>query len=335
MKMNIVKLAELAGVSTSTVSRALKNNPVIKQETRDRIQSLAKQHNFSVNTAGSRLRTQKTNVVGVILNLTDNTAQSISDPFLLKVVGDLNEALNEQGYELLLSNSHMATSDWYNYFIQSSRVDGLIVIGQGKSSVEVDNLAAHNAPLVVWGDPLTQSNYPIVGSNNELGGYLATQHLISGGAKRVLFLGDAEHAEMTQRYKGYQRALTEASLPHDPELVVPIDITSNSAYNKINELIRKQGLFFDAIVATSDMVALGAMKALKERYINIPGEVGIVGFDDIVLAELLHPSLTTIKQDTKTASKLMVQQLLNQFNEQETASQLVDIELIKRSSTRA
>ena len=106
-KLTLADLAKLAGVSTSTASRALKDNPVIKKTTRNKIQALASKYNFSLNTAASRLRTQKTNVIAVILNLIDNTEQSISDPFLLKVVGDLNQALNNHGYELLLSNSFM------------------------------------------------------------------------------------------------------------------------------------------------------------------------------------------------------------------------------------
>ena len=123
-KLTLAKLADIAGVSTSTASRALKDNPLIKQETRSRIQALAKEHNFSINAAASRLRTQKTHVIAVILNLIDNTEQSTTDPFLLKLVGELNQALNAEGYELLLSNSFMASDDWANYFIRSQRADG-------------------------------------------------------------------------------------------------------------------------------------------------------------------------------------------------------------------
>jgi len=333
-KLTLAGLAKLAGVSTSTVSRALKDNPLIKKETRESLQALAKEHNFSLNRAASRLRTQKTNVVAVILNLIDDTDQSISDPFLLKVVGDLNQALNQNGYELLLSNSQMANDDWANYFISSSRADGIIVIGQGKSTTQVEKVAKSGAPLVVWGDPKAQSNYAVVGSNNDLGGYLATQHLIEGGCKRILFLGDPEHAEMSERHKGYSRALKEANLDDNKGLTIPCDITSKVAYEKIGEEILAKGLFFDGIVATSDMVALGALKALKERYINIPNDVCIIGFDDIAMAELFHPALTTIKQDTKSAAKIMVEQLLNQFNGQAAKSVVIDIELIKRKSTR-
>jgi DNA-binding LacI/PurR family transcriptional regulator len=334
-KLTLAGLAKLAGVSTSTVSRALKDNPLIKKETREKLQALAKEYNFSLNRAASRLRTQKTNVVAVILNLIDDTDQSISDPFLLKVVGDLNKALNQKGYELLLSNSQMAHGDWANYFISSSRADGIIVIGQGKGTVEIDKVAKSGAPLVVWGDPKTQSNYAVVGSNNDLGGYLATKHLVEGGCKRILFLGDPEHAEMSERFKGYNRALKEAKLDNNIDLVLSCDISSKVAYEQIGEAIIAKGLFFDGIVAISDMVALGALKALKERYINIPNDVSIVGFDDIAMAELFHPALTTIKQDTKSGAKIIVEQLLKQFNGQDAKSVVMDIELIKRKSTRS
>ena len=325
-------LARIAGVSTSTASRALNDNPVIKQSTRERIQALAKEHNFSINAAASRLRTQRTNVVAVILNLIEHTEQSINDPFLLKVVGDLNQALNDKGYELLLSNSFMATDDWYNYFINSRRADGLIVVGQGKSEQKAIDAAKAGAPLVVWGDPNSQSGYPIIGSNNRLGGKLATQHLIESGHKRLVFLGDTGHAEMGERYAGYVEAHNEAGLEHDTALIFPIDLTSQAAYNKINETILQHGLNFDGIVACSDMVALGALKALKERYIAIPGEVGIVGFDDSAMAELLHPALTTIRQNTREAASVMVTQLLNQLNGKPAFSEVIDIELIVRKS---
>lgn len=333
-KMTLAGLAKLASVSTSTVSRALNDNPLIKKETREYLQALAKEHNFSLNRAASRLRTQKTNVVAVILNLTDDTDQSISDPFLLKVVGDLNQVLNQHGYELLLSNSLMASNDWANYFISSSRADGIIVIGQGKSTANIEKVAKSGAPLVVWGDPNSTANYCVVGSNNELGGYVATQHLIDTGCKNIVFLGDPEHAEMSERHRGYRRALRENEISYNAALTLSCDITSKAAYEMIGQHILEQGLGFDGIVTTSDMVALGALKALKERYIGIPSDVSIIGFDDIAVAELLHPSLTTIKQDTKQAAVNMVEQLIAQLNNQIAKSTMLDIELITRHSSR-
>lgn len=333
-KLTLAGLAQLAGVSTSTASRALNDNPLIKKETRERLQALAAEHNFSLNKAASRLRTQKTNVVAVILNLTDTTEQSISDPFLLKVVGDLNQALNACGYEMLLSNSLMAKDNWNNYFIRSQRADGLIVVGQGKSTANIEQAQEEGAPIVVWGDPTTKADYPIVGSDNALGGYLATKKLISAGANKVMFLGDPEHAEMAQRYAGYKKALQEHDMPFLSELTLSIDITSQAAYQELNEYILINGLQFDGICAASDMVALGAMKALKERYINVPGDVSLVGFDDINMAELFHPALTTIAQNTREASKVMVQTLMQRLEGKEVRSEMINIQLIERNSTK-
>ena len=333
-KLTLADLAQLAGVSTSTASRALNNNPLIKKETREKLQALAAKHNFSLNRAASRLRTQKTNVVAVILNLTDTTEQSISDPFLLKVVADLNQALNAQGYEMLLSNSLMAPSNWANYFIKSQRADGLIIVGQGKSAQNIEQAAKELAPMVVWGDPTTASDYPIIGSDNELGGYLATNKLIASGANKIMFLGDPEHAEMAQRYNGYKRALAQQGLTWQPELTLAIDITSQAAYEQLTQYILTNGLVFDGIFAASDMVALGAMKAMKERYINIPGDVSLVGFDDIAMAELFHPALTTVAQNTKVAAKHMVATLMARLAGQPVESKMMDITLIERHSTR-
>lgn len=333
-KLTLSDLAKLAGVSTSTASRALKDNPIIKQQTRDKLQALAREHNFSLNAAASRLRTQRTQVVAVILNLIEHTEQSINDPFLLKVVGDLNQALNERGYELLLSNSFMATDDWATYFIGSSRADGLIVVGQGKDDQKMVSAAEAGAPIVVWGDPRSRKAYPVIGSDNRLGGYMATRHLLDEGHKRIAFLGDPEHAEMGERHKGYRKALDESGIDFDPSLTLSIDITSQAAYDKITQTLLQLGLHFDGIVACSDMVALGALKALKERYVSIPGDVAIVGYDDISMAEIFHPSLTTVRQNTREAAKIMVDELLKQFQGEAAQSHVIDTELIIRHSTR-
>jgi DNA-binding LacI/PurR family transcriptional regulator len=174
----------------------------------------------------------------------------------------------------------------------------------------------------------------VVGSDNKLGGYIATQHLINSGCKNIVFLGDPEHLELAERYKGYRQALSEAGGVLEDKLTLSIDITSTAAYEKISETILHHGLFFDGIVTSSDMVALGALKALKERYIGIPSEVAIVGFDDIAMAELFHPSLTTIRQNVKKAAEVMVNQLVLQFEGKPTHSTVIDIELIPRNSTR-
>ncbi|MFC3034698.1 LacI family DNA-binding transcriptional regulator [Pseudoalteromonas fenneropenaei] len=330
-KVTLADLAKLAGVSTSTASRALNNSPLIKQETREKIQELAKIHSFSLNAAASRLRLQKTNVIAVIINLDDETEQSIDDPFLLKVVSDINLAVNRQGYELLLSNSYMAGDDWHGYFISGRRADGIVVVGQGKQQHRIERAVEAGTPLVVWGDPKTACNYPIVGSDNFLGGKTATQHLLDRGARRLVFLGEPAHAELGERYRGFQAALADCASA-DAQLV-RIDITSQAAYQQINQMLRQDGLTFDGIFACSDMVALGAMKALKERYVSVPNDVRIVGFDNIAMADISHPSLTTIAQNTKQAAELLVAKLLAQLAGEQPSSEQVAIALMQRQSS--
>ncbi|MBQ4834980.1 LacI family DNA-binding transcriptional regulator [Pseudoalteromonas luteoviolacea] len=330
-KLKLADLAKLAGVSTSTASRALNDNPLIKKETRERVQKLAKEHNFSLNAAASRLRLQKTKVIAVLINLDSETEQSIDDPFLLKVVSDINLAVNRQGYELLLSNSFMAGTDWYGYFIDGRRADGVIVVGQGKQQALIDKAAKAGMPLVVWGDPKTDADYVVVGSDNFLGGELAAEHLIAKGSKNPMFLGDPAHAELSERYDGFCAGAERAGVTATQ--LLKIDITSQAAYDAINHKLRNDGLDFDGIFACSDMVALGAMKALKERYVSIPNDVQVVGFDDIAMADISFPSLTTIRQDTRQAGELLVKKLLAQLSGQKVSSSQLEIALIERQSS--
>ena len=186
---------------------------------------------------------------------------------------------------------------------------------------------------MVWGEPHTKADYPIIGGDNYAGGYMATKHLIESGSKRILFLGDPGHAEMEQRHKGYEDAHRDAGLTVSADYTKPIDITSTAAYECINDAIKQQGLYFDGLICVSDMVAFGAIKALKERYVGIPGDVRIIGYDDIMLAELMHPALTTVHQNVTMAAQLMVEQLLCQVNQQPVSSQVVETHLVKRLSS--
>ena len=333
-KLKLADLAKLAGVSTSTASRALNDSPLLKKETREHIQRLAREHNFSLNAAASRLRAQKTKVIAVLLNLDAYSEQSVDDPFLLKVVSDINLAVNKQGYELLLSNSYMAGKDWHGYFIDGRRADGLIVVGQGKQQERIEQAAAANTPLVVWGDPNIESNYAIVGSDNFHGGYVATSHLIERGARKLLFIGDPAHPELSERYRGFLACCEEAQQHHDiHHELLKIDITSDAAYAAINAHLLNQGLDFNGVFACSDMLALGAMKALKERYVSIPNDVRIVGFDDINMADISSPSLTTIAQNTQDAAALLVQKLIAQLEGESISSEQLAIELKHRQSS--
>lgn len=331
--MTLADIAQLANVSTSTASRALRNNPVIKQATRDLVQGIAKEHNFKVNVTASKLRTQKTNTIAVVVMLEQKSGQVISDPFLMEILGTIADELTKFGYDMLLTTTKTATHDWYSYYYESKRADGLIIIGQGEHDQRVESLANTNLPFVVWGTEVHKNRYTTIGSDNRKGGFLAVQHLIKQGCKRIAFLGDINHNEVEQRWLGYQDALKEANLTIENGLQIKTDFTSNDGYSKLRDhlLIEDQGI--DGIFAVSDAIALGACKYLFEQKIDVPNNIAIIGFDDIAMSEFCSPSLSTIKQNTAAGGRLLVKILLNKINQQPVKSQLLDVEVVQRQSS--
>lgn len=331
--MTLADIAKLANVSTSTASRALRNNPVIKQSTRDIVQCIANKHNFKVNVTASKLRTQKTNTIAVVVMLEQKSGQVISDPFLMEILGTIADELTKFGYDMLLTTTKTATHDWYSYYYESKRADGLIIIGQGEHDQRIELLANTNLPFVVWGTEVHKKTYTTIGSDNRKGGFLAVQHLIQQGCKRIAFLGDINHNEVEQRWFGYQDALKAANLTIENGLQIKTDFTANDGYSKLRDHLLIEDKSIDGIFAVSDAIALGASKYLFEQKIEVPHTIAIVGFDDIAMSEFCSPSLSTIRQNTAAGGRLLVKILLNKINQQPVKSQLLDVEVIQRQSS--
>jgi len=331
--MTLADIAKLANVSKSTASRALRNNPVIKQNTRELVQKIAEEHNFNVNVTASKLRTQKTNTIAVVVMLEKKSGQVISDPFLMEILGTIADELTKFGYDMLLTTTKTATHDWYSYYYESKRADGLIIIGQGEHDQRIELLASTDLPFVVWGTEIHKKNYTTIGSDNRKGGCLAVQHLIQQGCQRIVFLGDVNHSEVEQRWLGYQDALTEANIPIEHSLQIKADFTSNDGYAKLRDHLLIEDQSFDGIFAVSDAIALGASKYLFEHNISVPNEMAIVGFDDIAMSEFCSPSLSTVRQNTAAGGRLLVKILLKKINKQPVKSQLLDVEIVQRQSS--
>ncbi|WP_274052351.1 LacI family DNA-binding transcriptional regulator [Thalassomonas haliotis] len=329
----LADIAKMANVSQSTVSRALRNNPLVSQKTRDFVQQLAQEHNFSVNATASKLRTQKTHTIAVIVMFDQNTEQSISDPFLMKLLGTIADELTKFGYDMLLTTTKTATGDWNNYYFESRRADGLIIVGQGEHDPRIEALGSNDVPFVVWGTEFANKNYTTIGSDNRKGGYLAVKHLIDKGCKNIAFMGDIEHNELEQRWLGYLDACNEAGLEPDPALRIKTDLTSNDGYQQIKNFLEGQQQKIDAIFAVSDTIALGVMKYLHEQKIAIPKEIAIIGFDDIAMSAFSSPSLTTVRQNTTAAGELLVSKVLKKIEHKPIKSKLLEVELIVRQSS--
>lgn len=328
------QLADLAGVSVSTVSRALAGNPLINVKTRDRIAALAAEHNYQINENARNFRLQRTNVIAVVLMLDVKSEQHISDMFFLEMLGAIADALSAQNYDLLLA--HSPVDDVADIYI--SRVfrqsDGIIFIGQGNQHGKLNEIADLGNPMVVWGSNLTDRHYCTVGSDNVAGGYLATKHLLNLGRKNIVFMGDINMPEPRQRYEGYLQALKEKNIKADHSLQIDVPFEMSHASEAINQLLQ-QKISFDGAVCCSDLIALSAIAALTESGLSVPDDVAVVGYDDIALASYSSPSLTTVRQNIVQGGRVLVQKIMAQINGDKVADSVLKTELIVRRSSGA
>jgi DNA-binding LacI/PurR family transcriptional regulator len=329
---NIKDLAELAGVSTGTVSRALAGSELISKKTRERIQALADEHGFRPNIMARNLRIQRTGAIGVLIPLGHETGQHISDPFFITMLGLLADSLTERGYDLLLSRVIPTDSSWLSRYVDSGRVDGLIVIGQSDQAAALDAVAQRYRPLVVWGGHVDGQVHCSVGSDNRKGGDLATTHLIERGCQRIAFFGDPTALEISQRLDGCRDAMARAGLVDGPT-VLPAHLVAESAHPDIARFLGSVSERPQGIVAASDVIAMSTLRALSEYGLAVPGDVHVIGYDGLDICEQTVPRLSTISQDLTTGAHHLVDMLLRRIAGEDTQSVVMEPKLIVRMSS--
>ena len=334
-KATSIDIAYRAGVSQSTVSRALRNSPLVNLETRQRIQAIAKELNYKVDKNASNLRTQNSHTLALLLCEDPTNDDSLINPFFLSMLGSITRATAQQGYDLLVSFQQLST-DWHADYEDSNKADGIILLGYGDYmdyEQKLTKLLAQNTHFVIWGAEHNNKSVLSIGCDNQQGGTIATEHLLALGRKKIAFLGDASsHSpEFRDRYLGHQQALLLAGIENVPNLQVAAISTESSGFDAANTLLDK-GIAFDAIFAASDLIAIGAIRALKARGISVPAQVAVVGYDDIPVASFANPPLTTIKQNTQLAGEILVDSLLKLIRGQDVSAQLIPTTLIVRDS---
>ncbi len=333
-RLQMADIARLAGVSTSTVSRALSGSKLVNDETRTRILELARSLKYSINIGAQNLRLKQNRTVGVVVPYDSRTRQHLSDPFFLSMLGSLADALTEQGFDMLLSRVDAETLDAAAQPFDSGRVIGVILIGQWRHHEQLNQLAARHVPIVVWGAQLPQQLYCTIGGDNAAGGRLATGHLLAGGRRHVAFLGDTKLPEVAQRHEGYRAALAAAGVAADERLQVPASFLPQGGAEAVDELLRR-GAPFDALFACSDLLAMTAINALRGHGLRVPEDVAVVGYDDIELSSYFHPPLSTVRQPIRAAGRALVAALLALVDGEPAPSRQLATELVVRATSGA
>jgi DNA-binding LacI/PurR family transcriptional regulator len=231
------------------------------------------------------------------------------------------------------------SGDWRQTYLDSGRADGIILLGYGDYEpyrARVEELASRGARFVCWGSVRAGHAGVTIGCDNVLGGREITEHLIRHGRRRFAFIGDvsSDYPEFRERYQGHCEALTAAGLAALPTLRVDAISSEASGHDAALRLLAS-GLRFDAITCASDLMAIGAMRALHAQGLRTPQDVAVTGFDDIVAASFSTPPLTTVVQDAAMAGERLVEALIQQINNIPTDSSTLPVRTIVRGSCGA
>ncbi len=328
-------IAALAGVSQPTVSRALRGDRTVSSATRLRIEAIARQLNYKVDKNASSLRRGQSMTLALLFFEDPLDDGSFINPFFLSMLGSILRTCAARGYDLLTSFQQLS-ADWHTDYEDSRKADGIILLGYGDYELykaRLEALVAQGTHFVRWGSVDAHPIGVTIGCDNIAGGRMAGEHLIARGCTRVGFIGDADdhYPEFRDRYRGLCAALREAGLPVHPGLHADALSVEQSGYDATKRLIARE-LPFDALFAASDLIALGAARALSEAGRRVPEDVAIIGFDDIPAAATTQPPLTTIAQDYRKAGEVLVDTLLRRIADQPTDTALLQPRLIVRAS---
>ncbi len=327
----IEDIARLAKVSKSTVSRALNNSSLIKQETIERIQAIAREHNFRINAPARNLSMRQSHTVAFVTHAYHKSF-AVEDLFGLEIMGSIANRVSTLGYDFLVVHVNPKDTDWVNQYLDSGRADGFILMTSSRKQMHIKTLAEMNAPFIVWGAPNPKYNHCSVNGDNITGGRLATERLIRTGRQRIAFLGGyIDELEVQQRYQGYESALAAAGRSVDPDLLAYGDYSYASGITAMQRLL-DQASDLDAVFVNSDLMAIGAISVIQSSGKRVPDDIAVVGYDDLSIAAFNNLPLTTIRQNIPLAGKLLAENLVQYVQTGVVTNVTVPVELVIRES---
>ncbi len=341
--LNSEDIARLAGVSRSTVSRVINNYANVPPETRARVEKVIKEYGYVPHASARSLAGKSNKVIGLfITNIGANPQTRVfENAYFSPFMAAATDYAAELGYNLLvlMVNRKSDFTRIHNLFYNRT-LDGGIFIGVPNNSPDVFDVVNAGFKLAIIDQEECDGRLKecpiIVNSDSYAGAYLATRHLIELGHRRIAHIaGDLKKYSGIKRLEGFRQAMHDAGLPVDDGWVVQGDFTEESGLECVQQLFNRSGSPVTAIFASNDAMAIGAMKGLKSMGLNIPGDVSLVGYDDIHIASYISPSLTTVRSSILAMSSAAVNNLIQLIENGSSESHYITIpaELMVREST--
>ena len=334
--MNLEELAQLAGVSRSTVSRVINGDRWVSDAARARVEEVIRQHDFHPNSSARGLASRKTRIIGLLIP--NQTSTIFGDPFFAHLIQGVAEACNDADHNLMLlmntSADPTAGNRLYRRAIQGRHLDGIIIASNLVDDPIVAQLQADAFPFVLVGrHPHRQVSF--VDVDNRSAARDAVTHLLDHGYRQVgVITGPANMIGAIDRYAGYVTALSEAGIMPEPDLTVHTDFTRRGGYRAMQSLLNRAGGPPDAVFATSDTMASGALQALRDAGRRVPEDVAVIGFDGLDESTVSQPILSTVYQPIAELGREAVRILLNLVDQpaEEPVQRYLPTKLVLRRS---
>lgn len=325
-------VARKAGVSVATVSRVLNSSPLVTESARRKVLRVVKQLNYHPNRAAQRLRAGRSRVIGLIIS-------DIQNPFFTSVVRGIEDVAYQHGYSLVLCNSDEDPEKQALYVnvMRSEEVAGVILATASRANPQVEELLAYHIPVIAIDRQIATRKVDAVLVRNIDGAYNAVTHLLTLGHRRIGYVGlPLTRTPGRERYEGYQRALREHKLAVNHNFVRISDAKQQGGYASTCDLLAAAPSV-TALFVANNLMTLGALQAIRESGLQVPGDISIVGFDDTAWASLLQPPLTAVAQPTYELGHRAAELLLGRLNDpgKPVARELLETRLIVRGSTGA
>ena len=326
------QVAELAGVNQSTVSRALSGDPSITAQTRDRVREAADTLGYRVDARAARLRSGKTLTIAIVVITRPGMGATEINPFHYNLLGSTCAAASEMGYQALVS-FQSAPDHFDSDYIATRQADGIVLLGTSTN----DAAWQHHRPILsepnvaCWGSPFT--DHDRVDSDNRAGARLAVERLLAGGHRRIAFIGDTGKTQhqFRERYDAYRAVMAERGL--EPAESVWQDAPSRAEQGRRSATaLLDGGTDTDGIFCSCDAMAFGVLELLREREIEVPGRIGVIGFDGLGSGAHSNPPLTTVEPDFREAGMLLAKKALG---EGDGSNARAPVRLVERDSVRA